>query len=82
MTAFRPFTVRELDFEVWDVSQARAENIMAQYEELGIIAGSRAPEPPKPEAMNAPPLAGGGMTATMPSWDLGDSLNQRFTAAK
>jgi len=37
MTTFKPFTVRELDFEVWDSSQAKNDRFLQQYEELGLI---------------------------------------------
>lgn len=40
MTSFRPFTVRELDFDVWeDFSNVRSEQFLQQYEELGLIGG-------------------------------------------
>ena len=38
MTSFKPFTVRELDFDVWeDFSNVRSEQFLSQYEELGLI---------------------------------------------
>jgi hypothetical protein len=37
ITAFKPFTVRELDYQVWDLTQAKQDSIMAQYEDLGLL---------------------------------------------
>ena len=39
MTTFKPFTVRELEFEVWETSQAKQDRYMKQYEELGLLGG-------------------------------------------
>lgn len=42
MTTFKPFTVRELEFEVWDTKAANIDRYMRQYEELGLLqAGSQ-----------------------------------------
>ena len=41
LSTFKPFTVRELEFEVWDTTKAKNERYMKQYENLGLINGSR-----------------------------------------
>lgn len=40
MTSFKPFTVRELEFEVWDTKSANIDRYMKQYEELGLLQGA------------------------------------------
>mmetsp|Transcript_27366 Transcript_27366/g.20515 ORF Transcript_27366/g.20515 Transcript_27366/m.20515 type:complete len:84 (+) Transcript_27366:524-775(+) len=45
LTSFRPFTVRELEFEVWDTSRAKQEQFMKQYDEMGLLAYSKKSEP-------------------------------------
>lgn len=32
MTTFKPFNIREIEFEVWDTMDARRDNILRQYE--------------------------------------------------
>lgn len=37
LTTFKPFTVRELEFEVWDTKHAKQDRFLRQYEEIGLI---------------------------------------------
>lgn len=37
LTAFKPFSVREMEFEVWETSQAKQDRFLRQYEDLGLI---------------------------------------------
>lgn len=38
MTAFRPFTVKELDYDVWDTTTSvKNDHFLQQYEELGLF---------------------------------------------
>lgn len=41
LTSFKPFTVRELEFEVWDTKNAKQDRFMRQYEEIGLLSGSQ-----------------------------------------
>lgn len=41
LTTFKPFTIRELEFEVWDTSKSKNDRYMKQYENLGLLNGSR-----------------------------------------
>mmetsp|Transcript_22870 Transcript_22870/g.22134 ORF Transcript_22870/g.22134 Transcript_22870/m.22134 type:complete len:327 (+) Transcript_22870:1169-2149(+) len=38
LTSFKPFTVRELEFEIWDTQKAKQEQYMKQYDELGLLS--------------------------------------------
>ena len=55
MTTFKPFNVRELQFEVWDLAQAsRAirDQIMQRYEDAGILDKNRSKPGPQSTSLN------------------------------
>ena len=39
MTTFKPFNVRELEYDVWDTSRAKNDGFLAQFEEQGLLGG-------------------------------------------
>ena len=41
LTTFKPFTVRELEYEVWDTSQAKQDRYLRQYGDLGLLNQSQ-----------------------------------------
>lgn len=46
LTAFRPFTIQELDYEVWDTTRAANENHLASLAQRGVLGGSEAARGP------------------------------------
>jgi hypothetical protein len=41
MTTFKPFTVRELEYEVWDTSKSKQEKFLKQYDDLGLLSNKQ-----------------------------------------
>ena len=37
LTTFRPFNIREVEFDVWETNEARRDGILRQYEQMGIL---------------------------------------------
>lgn len=50
LTTFKPFSVRELEYEVWDTSRAEQEGIRQQFGALGLIAQGSSASPEAPPA--------------------------------
>ena len=91
LTTFKPFTVRELEYDVWDLAQAKNDNFLQIYEEFGLIPGKNGGNGQKPaQAAYDQPYGGGGasigntrglampLPVNMPTWDLNDAFNKRF----
>ena len=41
MTQFKPFSIRELEYDVWDTSRAKNEELVNQFDQRGLLMGSK-----------------------------------------
>jgi len=40
MTSFKPFTIREMEFDVWEQNNALQDKFYQQYQEMGLLQNS------------------------------------------
>lgn len=44
LTTFKPFNVRELEYDVWDCSRSKQDRFMSQFGEMGLLDNKRGSE--------------------------------------
>lgn len=45
LTTFKPFSLRELDYDVWDTKRSKQEKYLSQFNSRGLLHGGAGPAP-------------------------------------